>query len=867
MPIVPPAVRTAESLVPHLRNCGYTDALIQQPFMVDHVTVPVVAFSGKPFDCWSACIAGVNLGSDSRASAAEVRALGASTVFVRGPQGVDRRAMGAGGPTTRQPILWPEVGAVFRRHENELAPSRIYNAKLRRPGSEASQLWFFDAGLMPAVEKNRGQTLLRLVENAIRGLHSALGSRLDTRQAQEDVYRTVFWLLAAKVLHDKSVPNFVRIDLCNVDEVFERIGRHHGETEHLPPFGKAGRRAIDAVAEDLARCGSLADVSSESIAYVYENALIDKAAGWKKAKQGQKAYDIRKELGIHSTPSVLIHHMLAQMWGMIEEIDPDDRYVFEPACGHAPFLTAAMRWLRDWSQESNAEDRHGYLRSHLHGLEADDFALELAKLVLTLADEPHGNTWQLTRGDMFLPGVLARHAQKAHILLSNPPYEAFTPTERAGYAKQDEPVTAHTKATEMLLRTLPHLPPGGVFGVVMPQGVLHDKESKPVRERLLADFDLSEISVFADNLFEHSDHEVAVLIGRRRKPRAKPVVLHYRRVREHGMEAFKERLAFSSEQEVLQRRFTGITDADLRVPDLDEVWRYLSSAPRLKESTYVQQGRQYWEADKLESLGLLSRKPKLGFIAAVLRAEEDYTSWRLPKRVWINPSRSAYRTQGGGAAPGTPQVLVNYAPIDRGAWRLKAVMDDIGIGVASRFVVFRPKSGGPSRAVLWAILNSPISNAFAFCHSGKRQTLVGEWRQLPLPAMTNEASRAIESAASAYLAIAKASESAFMQPDIKHRVQQALLALDAAVLRAYDLPPRLERQLLDLFTGVERKGVGCDFRGYYPPGFTSCLPLHMIISDRFQRAKADVTADRFKPGESEYVRDVLAAAAAGGREE
>ena len=89
------------------------------------------------------------------------------------------------------------------------------------------------------------------------------------------------------------------------------------------------------------------------------------------------------------------------------------------------------------------------------------------------------------------------------------------------------------------------------------------------------------------------------------------------------------------------------------------------------------------------------------------------------------------------------------------------------------------------------------------------------------------------------------------------------------MLRAYDLPPRLERQLLDLFTGVERKGVGLDgpdghstFRGYYPPGFTSALPLHVVISERFERAAADRTVERFKSGESAYVREVLSAAAA-----
>jgi hypothetical protein len=98
-------------------------------------------------------------------------------------------------------------------------------------------------------------------------------------------------------------------------------------------------------------------------------------------------------------------------------------------------------------------------------------------------------------------------------------------------------------------------------------------------------------------------------------------------------------------------------------------------------------------------------------------------------------------------------------------------------------------------------------------------------------------------------------------------IHRALLEMDAAMLQAYDLPPRLERQLLDLFAGVPRKGVGCEFTGYYPPGFTSFLPLHLFLSERFERAAADVTSDRFKPGQSEHVRKVLAAATADTDEE
>ncbi len=879
---MPPSATTASALVPHLKKCGYDAAQIAEPFKIDQTVIDVAAFAGKPWDNWSACLAAVNLNGDSKASAAKAKSLGAASVFVCGPKGIDWWGMGARGPTTSKPIKWAEAGAVFQAHKTELSPSSIYDAKLRRPTAKPSQLWFFDAGLMPAVEKDRGETLLRLVENAISGLTNTLGAKLNSRQAQEDVYRTVFWQLAAKVLHDKGVPNFVKIDLANVEQVFDRIGKHHGVTDRFPPFGKDGRPEIDAMAASIAACGSLRDVSSESIAFVYENALLDKAAGGGKAKQAGVPYDIRKELGIHSTPSVLIHHMLSQMWGMIEEIAPADRVVFEPACGHAPFLTGAMRWLRDWDATGASATDHTYMRSHVRGLEADAFAIELAKLALTLADEPHGNSWAIQQGDMFAPGVLAKEAKKARILLSNPPYEAFSDNDRAKHKELGGEVTANTKAVEVLKRTLPHLPAGGVFGVVMPVGVLHDKESKTVREELLRDFDLSEISIFADNLFEHGDHEVAVLMGRKKKPKSKPTTLMYRRVREPGMAAFKDRLAFSWEREVLQSRFAQSEDADLRVPELDDVWMYLSAGPTLDDYATIAKGLDFkgktlpsgcWTIRDVDSA-----TGELGFT----NVDPDLKIFALPTFKKLNLSPQAVRGYDSGKPTGRPQVLLNYGPVSRKPWKLKATLDENGRALTSRFSAIRPRECGPSALYLWALLNSPVANAFAYDKLGKRDILVGTMRTMPVPVRSPVHEAAIEKAATEYrkLAIAKAAEKSgdtdlFGQktpskdPEpIKAEVLAALLAMDAAVLRAYNLPVRLERQLLDLFAGVERKGVGLDdakghstFTGYYAANFKSLVPLHKYISAGYRGSTVDQVAGRFKPSESSAGTAALRAAA------
>jgi hypothetical protein len=227
--------------------------------------------------------------------------------------------------------------------------------------------------------------------------------------------------------------------------------------------------------------------------------------------------------------------------------------------------------------------------------------------------------------------------------------------------------------------------------------------------------------------------------------------------------------------------------------------------------------------------------------------------------------------------------LLNYARIARAPWKLKATFDEEGRALTSRFSAIRTTRGGPSVLYLWALLNSPVANAFSYCHLDGRDILVGTMRKMPVPARSPSHESAIEQAAARYreLAIAKTaiqsarsdlfdqtSPAAVLAPS-DAEVRAALLAMDAAVLRAYDLPPRLERQLLDLFTGVERKGVGLDspdgrstFYGYYPAGFTSALPLHMVISERFERAAADKTVERFGAGDSAYVREVLNAAAA-----
>jgi hypothetical protein len=380
----------------------------------------------------------------------------------------------------------------------------------------------------------------------------------------------------------------------------------------------------------------------------------------------------------------------------------------------------------------------------------------------------------------------------------------------------------------LFARTIDNLPDGGVFGLVVPQLVLNGKGAKTLRDRLLKQFEISEICLLPDKVFENSSVETAVLLGRKRPPSLRTSIC-YRRVREWDMSAFIDRLEASTEVRVPQSSFLLSADSGLRLADLQDVWESLKNFSRLGENVEIRKGFEFKSKVELDGRIVESVKRRPGWRQALLRADDDYAIWGLPTTAWIDYSRETLRERGGGAKPGHPQVLVNYAPTSRKPWRLKATIDPVGLPVASRFISFRPKRPDLTLDILWAILNSPVANAFAFAISGKRQTLPKEWRQFPIPKISPQNAAAITEAAHGYREAAKSKETAFFSGPDDIAVRQALLAMDAEVLRVYALTPMLERQLLALFEGVHRSGVSCRFIGYPLGGEAPQLPFHLRL--------------------------------------
>src|SRR5205823_3296878 len=126
-------------------------------------------------------------------------------------------------------------------------------------------------------------------------------------------------------------------------------------------------------------------------------------------------------------------------------------------------------------------------------------------------------------------------------------------------------------------------------------------------------------------------------------------------------------------------------------------------------------------------------------------------------------------------------------------------LDNEGHAVSNTYTTVRPCQDGQSATFLWAILNSPVANAYVYSNALKRHIYDSLIASLPLPSRWQDHVDSIVSAANAYLQLVCEPESFQLRNENSDAACEALLAMDAAVVRAYSFPLRMERELLDIF--------------------------------------------------------------------
>ena len=511
-------VLTSHKIITRLRDCGYTGGSLckNYTYVANNMEreIAAVGFFRSHHESSNACI-GVIDGSQTEEHhigqlVQSHKGLGAPIILVCLNDSVQFWYFHQGEAVNKENVPCPKLDIFFRKHQKDFEPERILRAKKMGRIDKKYQLEFVDLGLMPFLEKQEGHYLAGLAERIIIALAGSKKAKLENWH-----FQAAFWLIGAKILQDKEVAGFVRLDIEDIDSVIEKVHRHYNATSQLR-IPKAKKALVRQVAKDMVKSvSSFSHLTIDSLAYVYENTLVTKAT--------------RKAFGTHATPSWLVNYIVWQMADWIEAMPQDECIILEPACGHAPFLTAGARLL-SFLYKGAESNRHDYLKNHLVGIELDSFASEIARLSLTLADLPNRDGWKIINRDVYSEDTLSLAAEHATILFCNPPFENIKEDEEH-YSEFE----TGNKAAEVLARTLPYMPEGSVFGVILPEGFSDNRKLMDLRKDILDGFELRTICYLPDNVFAEAEHDSIVLLGRKKVSRKN---ISYITVPKAGLEKF-----------------------------------------------------------------------------------------------------------------------------------------------------------------------------------------------------------------------------------------------------------------------------------------------------------------------------------------
>lgn len=823
--------RVYRRLIRGLQSLGYEGNLIQESYDFPDLFLPdtpirhlpAVAFGREPPSYDTACIAlvfpdhknGIDLIS-------ECRAVGAPVALEVDDDCVTQWKVSA---DTNRIVKWDKFHASslsqkLKEKKDEWLPDIIVRGKNVFAKLAPRQLDFIDLGLIPALEKQVRDKLDRLLREVINTAISVHKKSTGSGPDMQRLFRLVFRLIAAKLLADRRVSPFRSVDRDTDPKIIlTRVSRYYSQTE--PVIEDA--QTIAAVAGAIWGAISFQNLSVDALADIYENTLVDE--------------QVRRKLGTHSTPSSVARYIVSRL--INEENISDIHQIVEPCSGHAIFLVAALERLRDLlPSQLPPHERHRFFVRTLRGFEQDAFALEIGKLCLMLADFPFPDGWHLVSEDVFASQKFDSALSRSDIVLCNPPFEDFSEEVRQYYPNR----RSVQKPAELLHRVLDELKPSGTLGFVLPRQFTDGRAYRDVRQRIADRYKSVEIVSLPDRVFHISKLQTVLLVAKEPCTGHTQVNLSYADVSDADRKRFL--LDYEVSRRGTKRKSKANFVENAKILILGDLWERLRDLPKLGAVTEMHRGIEWkppFTKDKY-----LSAQPKEGFAKGLRQITDEYCSFQAPPALYLSTRIEDQRGNAFHLPWNKPKVIANAVRVSRGHWRLAAFPDEEGLMASQSFYGIWPSSGWTIRGIS-AVLNGPIANAFISTHEGQQHNRKQVLAQIPLPYLTEAQHITLDRLVEEYRGIMNASNDFFSNTSNLSLYEEVLrrtcLQIDAIILKAYNLPPRIERNLLDFFRGHQRR-VPFPFTEYFPVEFKPTIPLWMYISDDYQRCRADYLISR-----------------------
>lgn len=756
-------------------------------------------------------------------------------------------------PELQETLRLDTIGTVIRSHSADWNPQSVLRAKTFAFATTPSQLDFADAGLIAALESELRPKLDNLLKNALTRGQAAYQEQRTSKMPEQEIaslYRLVFRLLAAKMLIDRGdKPDWIDLDVATI---LSQVVQVYPDLSN-PQAVLQDRRVQQAVWQVFSDGLRLQNLSVETLAYQYEHTLVEE--------------DVRRRQAIHATPPEVAEFMVRHL--PLDKLLEGERRIFEPFCGHAPFLIAGMGRLRELpTSNKSSSEWHDYFKRMLSGMEEETFAREIALYSLILADYPNPNGWTVIEADAFYDERFDKMLGEASAVLCNPPYGTWANLNRS----RPLPDALDYAEAEALRRVLKHAPP--ILGFVLPRTLLNHKESFDLQKTLEETYRDISIVALPDTIFKHSRAEVILLLAHNLNASSRRYF--FARVQSTDKEAFLRSGMFTETYETDTLRSGNSDKLVFWQTPRQPVWDALAVLPTLSNISTLTKGIEYTSDPKL----YVSDTPVAGYAAGVPIIKGFLEPYAVQKSKYLSLDPRTIIGDKINRPWSSRKVLLNRARVSIDVWCLAGAVDTTGLYATRQFYGVWPKDDLPVE-VLAAVLNGPVASAFVFDHRVGLDNYPRDLNQIPVPQFMPEQIELIVSLVDEYRSCR---EWLRLEPErsvtLEPRCRSLLLQIDAAVLDAYNLTPEQETLLLSLFDGVRRPLLPFDFTGYGTEEFalvkqavaakrywkTIITRYHALVDKEFEgglteeeSAEQERLADEIDAEESRENQTILAA--------
>lgn len=758
-------------------------------------------FFDEPPSYRNAAIGVVNVlaGQDTAQAISERRSLGAPFFIAVDAHGLSAWVLSTDGAVKVASASAGEWDSFVSEHGAKWSAQAVRRAKAVQVREPSSQQLLFDPAVIYTIQTQVHEALSDLLKRFLEAFEKPGRSELSLEHDYRVLFPLVFRLLAAKILFDREDKRITDVDGNDVRAVIEFVSNLYSLPDLGVKWTKPVQSQLCAAWQTLLNGLFVRNIAADDLAFIYENTLISP--------------ETRRYYGTHSTPSAVAEYVV-RSFDLPAGAALQALHVYEPFAGSCVFLTAAMRRFKELlPAEWTPATQHHHLITHFAASELDQFACEIARLSLILADYPNANGWHIHNEDLFDGVVLKRRIDQADIVVCNPPFEDFEVDSLSR-----SPATSVHKPVEVLTHLLAD--PPAYLGVVMPHGFSSHKKYRGLVDKAFSLYQDIEILTLPENTFAHATVGAVVLVAQKlRAEHARdPTTLRKASVTRSDFNSFKASLQPS---QVEIERLSPVARPGLNLlGSLREIWEYLAECPRLGEVVHIHRGLE-WNIDQREAS---APRPGKGRKPGLHRLNDSLAQFRVLKHVYLEVRDEYLRGGAGQLRWDQPKIICSAIRLTRGPWRLAAAVDTEGLRLSQQFFGMwfkNPLASLHDLDALAAVLNSPLANAYSFTQDPEKGLRVSVMAQLPLPKTLR--ALALQGLISEYRQLASEDDGPLFGRSTS-RLSELLMAIDATVLAAYDLPPRLEKALLD-FVGSKGRPCNHAFDDYLGTGEAAAMPL------------------------------------------